>query len=311
MSETDAGDATASEAHTAHRSGMVTIVGRPNVGKSTLLNRLVGEKVAIVSNKPQTTRTRILGVVTKPQGQIVLLDTPGIHKPQHEMNQRMVDTAVRSIEQVDLVLWLVDITQPLGGGDAFVKQRLARARGPVLLGINKIDAVPKPRILPTIDAYRNMFDFLEIMPLSALGGENVDLLAERLLAHLPKGPPLYPADYLTDQPERFLVAEIIRERILVRTHEELPYSTGVVIDGFAESPTLVRIHASIIVERPGQKGILIGRGGSMLKSVGTEARRQIEALLGVKVYLELFVKVRPRWRENPSVLDEIGLGRKH
>jgi GTPase len=292
------------------RSGLVAIVGRPNVGKSTLLNRLVGEKVAIVSSKPQTTRNRILGVVNRPGGQIVLFDTPGIHKPQHEMNQRMVDAAIHTLGQVDIALWVVDITQPPGTGDHYVKERLAAAGRPVLLGINKIDRVPKPRILPAIDSYREMLDFVEIVPLSALTGDNVELLAERLLARLPEGEPLYPADYLTDQPERFLVAEMVRERILEHTREELPYSVGVLVDSFEELPRLVRIHASVLVERPGQKGILIGKGGAMLKRVGSEARSQIERLLGVKVYLELFVKVRPRWREDPKVLDEIGLARR-
>jgi len=294
----------------APRSGLVVIVGRPNVGKSTLLNRLVGEKVAIVSRKPQTTRNRILGVVNRPGGQIVLFDTPGIHKPQHEMNERMVGAAIRTLAQVELALWLVDVTQAPGPGDAFVRERLAAAGRPVLLGINKIDRVPKPRILPAIDSYRAMHDFLEIVPLSALTGDNVELLAERLLAHLPEGEPLYPPDYLTDQPERFLAAEMVRERILEHTREELPYSVGVIVDSFEELPRLVRIHASVLVERPGQKAILIGKGGTMLKRVGSEAREQIEGLLGAKVYLGLFVKVRPRWREDPKLLDEVGLERR-
>jgi GTP-binding protein Era len=301
------------------RSGFVAVVGRPNVGKSTLVNRLVGQKVAIVSDKPQTTRNRILAVVNRPGGQLVLFDTPGIHKPEHRLNRRMVDTAVKSLEQVELVLWLVDLTQPYGPGDRYVSETLRRTRKPVMLGINKIDALPKPRILEAIDRYRNVLPFVEIVPLSALTGDNVELLAERLLAHLPEGPPLYPDDYLTDQPERFFVSEMIREQILHLTREELPYSTGVVIDAFkepeAEAATpaqegraLVRIEASILVERDSQKAIVIGKGGAMLKAIGTAARREIEAFLGARVYLGLFVKVRPHWREDPHALEQMGLG---
>lgn len=345
------------------RSGFVAVVGRPNVGKSTLVNRLVGQKVAIVSDKPQTTRNRILAVVNRPAGQIVLFDTPGIHKPEHRLNRRMVDTALKSLDQVELVLWLADITQPYGPGDRYVCETLRRAKKPVMLGINKIDALPKPRILEAIDRYRNVLPFVEIVPLSALQGDNVELLGERLLAHLPEGPPLYPDDFLTDQPERFFVSEMIREQILHLTREELPYSTGVVIDSFKEpepeagapggpgpaadtetaprsgdasdeapdAPALlpesepapaaerdprpartplVRIEASILVERDTQKAIIIGRGGSMLKAIGTAARREIEAFLGTRVFLGLFVKVRSHWREDPRALEQMGLGGK-
>ncbi|MBI3932506.1 MAG: GTPase Era [Acidobacteria bacterium] len=292
------------------RSGFVTVVGRPNVGKSTLVNRLVGQKVAIVSDKPQTTRNRILAVVNKPGGQIVLFDTPGIHKPVHRMNERMVETAVRSAGQVDVVLWLVEAPEAPGPGDRYVRDVLQRSGRPVILGINKIDLVSKPRLLPAIDAYRTLLDFAEIIPLSARTGENVELVAERLLAHLPEGDRLYPEDFLTDQPERFFVAEMIRERILHHTRDEIPYSTGVVIESFKEEPELVRIQAAILVERESHKGILIGRGGSMLKTVGTEARREIEAFLGAKVFLGLFVKVREHWREDPAVLGEMGLADK-
>jgi GTP-binding protein Era len=287
------------------RSGFVTVVGRPNVGKSTLVNRLVGQKVAIVSDKPQTTRNRILAVVNRPGGQIVLFDTPGIHKPMHRMNERMVQTAVHSLGQVDLALWIVDLTQELGPGDRYVRDVLAKASRPVLLGINKIDAVPKPRILPAIDAYRGLLDFVDIVPFSALTGDNVELLAERLLAHLPPGERLYPEEFLTDQPERFLVAEMVREAILKLTREEIPYITAVLIDSFEEGESLVKIHASILVERESQKAILIGRGGGMLKAVGTAARHEIEAFLGTRVFLGLFVKVRERWREDPAVLEEV------
>jgi GTP-binding protein Era len=291
------------------RSGFVTVVGRPNVGKSTLFNRLVGEKVAIVSDKPQTTRNRILAVLNRPDGQVVLFDTPGIHKPMHRMNERMVDAAVSSLGQVDLAVWLVDASEEYGSGDRFVADVLGRSKKPVMLALNKIDLVDKPKLLPLIDRYRGLLDFVEVIPLSALTGDNVDLLAERLVANLPEGERLYPEDFLTDQPERFFVAEMVREQILRQTREEIPYTTAVVIDSFKEGEPLVRIVASILVERDSQKGILIGKGGSMLKAIGTAARREIEAFLGTKVYLGLFVKVREGWREDPALLEEMGLGK--
>ena len=293
----------------SHRAGFVAVVGRPNVGKSTLVNRLVGEKVAIVSDKPQTTRNRILAVMNRPGGQVVLFDTPGIHKPMHRMNERMVDTAVGSLGQVDLALWLVDAAEEYGPGDRYVAEVLRRAGKPVVLGLNKIDLVDKPRLLPLIDQYRRLMDFAEVIPLSALAGDNVDLVSERLVAHLPEGDRLYPDDFLTDQPERFFVAEMVREQILRHTREEIPYSTAVVVDRFQEGEPLVRIEASILVERDSQKGILLGRGGAMLKAIGSAARREIESFLGTKVYLGLFVKVREGWREDPAVLDEMGLGK--
>jgi GTPase len=293
-----------------NRSGFVTVVGRPNVGKSTLVNRLVGQKVAIVSDKPQTTRNRILAVVNRPDGQIVLFDTPGIHKPMHAMNRRMVDTAIKSIGQGDVVLWLVETGEAYGPGERFVRDLLAKANLPVVLGINKIDTVAKPQILPVIEGYRHLLEFAEIVPISARTGENVDRLSSALVSHLPEGPPLYPEDFLTDQPERFFAAEIVRERILHHTREEIPYSTGVVIESFTEEEKLVRIQAAVLVERENQKGILIGRGGSMLKTIGTEARRELEEFLGTKVFLGLFVKVREKWREDPAVLEEMGLAEK-
>ena len=227
----------------------------------------------------------------------------------HRMNERMVETAVGSLGQVDLALWLVDVTEEYGPGDRYVKDVLGRAGKPVLLGLNKIDLVPKPRLLPLIDQYRQLLDFAEIVPISALKGDNVERLAERLVAHLPEGERLYPEDFLTDQPERFFVAEMIREQILRHTREEIPYSTAVLIDSFKEGTPVVRIEASILVERQSQKGIVIGRGGGMLKSIGTAARREIEAFLGTKIYLGLFVKVREGWREDPGMLDEMGLGK--
>jgi GTP-binding protein Era len=299
----------AGEAARPRRSGFVSVVGRPNVGKSTLVNQLAGQKVSIVSEKPQTTRNRIMAVVNRPGGQLVLLDTPGIHKPSHRMNERMVETALRSVSQADVALWLVDITQEFGAGDRHVCGVLAEARKPVVLGINKIDAVPKPRILPAIERYRHLLELAEVVPLSALSGENVELLAQRLLALLPEGEPLYPDDFLTDQPERFFVAELVREKILLRTRQEIPYSSGVVIDSFKEEEGLTRIEASILVERDGQKGILIGKGGAMLKRIGSEARAEIESFLGRKVYLGLYVKLREHWREDQRTLEDMGLGK--
>jgi GTP-binding protein Era len=299
----------AGEAARPRRSGFVSVVGRPNVGKSTLVNQLAGQKVSIVSEKPQTTRNRIMAVVNRPGGQLVLLDTPGIHKPSHRMNERMVETALRSVSQADVALWLVDITQEFGAGDRHVCSVLADARKPVVLGINKIDAVPKPRILPAIERYRHLLELAEVVPLSALSGENVELLAERLLALLPEGEPLYPDDFLTDQPERFFVAELVREKILLRTRQEIPYSSGVVIDSFKEEEGLTRIEATILVEREGQKGILIGKGGAMLKRIGSEARAEIESFLDRKVYLGLYVKLREHWREDQRTLEDMGLGK--
>jgi GTP-binding protein Era len=228
----------------------------------------------------------------------------------HAMNRRMVDTAIKSIGQGDVVLWLVETGEAYGPGERFVKDLLAKAKLPVVLGINKIDTVAKPEILPVIEAYRHLLDFAEIVPISARTGENVDRLSSALVGHLPEGPPLYPEDFLTDQPERFFAAEIVRERILHHTREEIPYTTGVVIESFTEEEKLVRIQAAVLVERENQKGILIGRGGSMLKTIGTEARRELEEFLGTKVFLGLFVKVREKWREDPGILEEMGLAEK-
>jgi GTP-binding protein Era len=291
------------------RSGFATIVGRPNVGKSTLVNHLVGQKVAIVSDKPQTTRNRILAVVNRPEGQIVLFDTPGIHKPMHRMNERMVDAAVQSLGQVEVALWVVDATEGYGPGDRHVREVLKRAGKPVILGINKIDRVAKPKLLPIMEAFRHQLDFVEVIPFSALNGENVELVAQRLIALLPEGEPLYPPDFLTDQHERFFVAEVVREKILREMREELPYTTGVVIERFLEEEAMVRIEASILVERENQKGILIGKQGATLKKIGTSARHEIEKFLGAKVFLGLFVKVRPKWREDSRILDEM-LGKR-
>ena len=292
----------------APRSGFVAVIGLPNVGKSTLVNRLVGQKVAIVSPRPQTTRNRILAVVNHAAGQMVLFDTPGIHKPRDRLNKRMLDEALGCLTRVDAVLWLVDVTKR-GPTDRHVKRVLATLEVPVLLGVNKIDKVQKPSLLPAIDEYRRMLDFEEIVPISALKGDNVDVLADRLLAQLPEGEPLYPMDFLTDQPERFLVAEIVREKLFRKLRDELPYSLSVVVESFHEGEKLIRIECVVLIDRDSHQSIVIGRRGEMLKAVGTEARHEIEGLLGTKVYLGLFVKVRRNWRDDPITLEQIGLGK--
>lgn len=289
------------------RAGFVTIVGRPNVGKSTLLNRIVGQKVAIVTEKPQTTRNRILAIANTASAQIVFFDTPGIHKPKHEMNRRMVDLALRSLKTVDLVLLIADVTERFGGGDEFVLERVRQAKVPVVLALNKVDRIRKPEILTVIDEYRHRHDFTDIVPISALTGENVDALVSVLERQLPEGEPLYPPETLTDLPERFFVSELVREKILEATREEIPYSTAVVIDSWEEGEKLTRIEASILVERESQKGIVVGKGAGMLKGIGTAARRDIEAFLGTKVFLGLHVRVRSEWRENQRLLSELGI----
>ena len=289
-------------------AGFVAVVGRPNVGKSTLVNRLVGQKVAIVSDKPQTTRNRILAVCNRANAQLVLVDTPGIHKPMHAMNRRMVDTATKSIGQADVVLWLSDVTERFGPGERYVAEILKKSRLPVLLGLNKIDLLrDKKQLLPIIETYRTLLDFVELIPMSAHTGESVERLEEMLTLHLPEGEKLYPDDFLTDLPERFFVSEMIRERILKKTRDEIPYTTGVVVESFKEEGELVRIEATILVERENHKGILIGKGGAMLKAIGSDARRDIEAFLAARVYLGLFVKVKENWRESADILQQMGL----
>jgi GTP-binding protein Era len=238
---------------------------------------------------------------------MVFFDTPGIHKPEHAMNRRMVELALASLKRVDLVLLLVDVTKPFGGGDQYVLDRIREARVPVLLGINKVDRIQKVDILPVIEEYRNRFEFAEIVPLSALTGENVDALLKVLEERLPEGAFLYPPDTLTDLPERFFVAEIVREKILELTRQEVPYAAAVMVESFSEGADLTRIEASILVERDSQKGILVGKGGSMLKQIGTAARKDVEAFLGARVFLGLHVKVRSAWRENERLLSQLGI----
>ena len=291
------------------KSGFVSIVGWTNVGKSTLLNSFVGEKVAIISNKPQTTRWRIQGVRTYPEGQIVFIDTPGIHKPKYKLSQMMVKLSLQSLKDVDLILLMVDTSQPLGGGDQFVIDQLKQVSTPVFLLLNKIDLIKKENLLPLIDKFGNLFPFAEIIPISALKGDNLDRLKDKILEYLPPGEPYFPPDYLTDQPERTVVAELIREKILSHTREELPYSTTVMVDSFKtdDEKKIIRITATIYVDKQSQKGIVIGKDGSMLKRIGTQARQDIERVLNSKVFLQLWVKVKKGWRQNEQFLQKLGL----
>ncbi|HTS13518.1 MAG TPA: GTPase Era [Candidatus Limnocylindrales bacterium] len=284
------------------KSGFVGIVGRPNAGKSTLVNTLVGRKVAIVSPKPQTTRNRIQGILNREDAQIVLVDTPGIHKPGSALNRMMMDELQHALEGLDILSLIVDASTDFGPGDRFSLEWVKRFRGPVFLLLNKVDRVKKPALLPLIDRYRREFDFAEIFPISALTGEGCFDLTNAWLKHLPEAPPYFPADQFTDQPERFLAAELIREKAILATREEVPHAVAVLVDSFDEEPNLIRIRATIYVEREGQKGILIGKQGATIKNIGTQARKELEEILGVKVFLETFVRVQPRWRENPGLV---------
>ena len=292
------------------KSGFVSLIGRPNAGKSTLLNRLVGTKLAIVSDKPQTTRNRILGVRNYPDAQVVFLDTPGIHRPLHRMNVRMVDAAIDTIREVDVLGLVVDAAEPPGKGDRFVANLLEGVAAPIFLILNKVDLIKKTRLLPMIQRHAETGRFAEIVPVSAATGENVDRLERAIVDRLPEGEPLYPADYLTDQPERFFAAEIVREKLLQFTHAEIPFSSAVVVDRF-EEPTgdrgLLSLHCTIVVERESQKPIVIGRGGEMIKRIGTAAREDLERFFGTRVFLDLHVRVKSEWREDEQVLNEIGL----
>lgn len=290
-------------------SGFVCILGRPNVGKSTLLNALVGEKLAIISPKPQTTRNRILGVIHVPStkgklaGQVILIDTPGVHKPDSSLGRKMMVEVAEALEGCDLILFIADATQRRMPADQFVLQMAERSKTPIFLLLNKIDRIQKGKLLPIIDDWRRVHEFQEIIPISALKRSGLEVLLERVISALPKGPPYFPEDQITDQPARFMAAEIIREQVLMGTKEEVPYSTTVIVEQFEESERLCRIAATIYCEREGQKGILLGKQGQMLKKIGTAARLQIQSMLGTKVYLELFVKVRPGWRDSREFVD--------
>ena len=292
------------------KCGFVSFIGRPNAGKSTLVNRIVGTKLAIVSDKPQTTRTRILGVRNFPDAQLILLDTPGIHRPLHRMNVRMVDAAVETIREVDVLGLVVDVTEPPGKGDRFVVDLVKDAKCPVFLILNKIDLVRKSRLLPLIDGYRTAADFAEIVPVSAATGESVDRLERAILERLPEGERHYPDDFLTDRPERFFAAEIVREKVLQFTHAEIPFSSAVVIDRFEEvagDRPLLRLYCTIVVDRESQKPIVVGKGGDMIKKIGTAAREELERFFTSRVFLDLHVRVKSEWREDDRVLAELGL----
>ena len=292
--------------------GFSSLIGRPNAGKSTLLNRLIGTKLAIVSDKPQTTRTRILGVKTTggdTPSQLIFIDTPGIHRPIHRMNVRMVDLAVDTITQVDVLVAVFDADSQTGAGDRYVLQLLDRARVPIVLALNKIDRMAKHRLLPLIDWYRKQREFAAIVPISALTGDGVASLEIAIRQCLPEGNALYPVDYLTDQPERVLVAETVREKLLNHTRAELPFSTAVMVDHFEEASehSIMRLYCSILVDRGTQKSIVIGQRGTLIKQIGTEARQELEVFFGTRIFLDLHVRVRNGWREDVQILEELGL----
>jgi GTP-binding protein Era len=286
------------------KSGFVSILGRPNAGKSTLLNQLIGAKIAIVANKPQTTRTSIQGVLTLSDAQIVFLDTPGIHKADSLLTKRMMDTVRAALGERDLLLLVVDVSRKFGEQDRHAVDLIRKADTPTLLLLNKTDLLHKDKgpLLPLIEQYRALHEFAACIPISARSGDGVADLRQAIIERLPEGPAYFPADHITDQPERFLAAELIREKILQATREEVPHSVAVAVDSWEDTPKLIRIYATIYVERNGQKGIIIGAGGAMLKNIGTLARREMERLFGRHVYLDLHIKVQPRWREKPAFL---------
>jgi GTP-binding protein Era len=290
------------------KSGFVAIIGRPNVGKSTLLNRILGQKIAITSNKPQTTRNRILGIHNFSGGQALFVDTPGIHKAKGKLNRYMVDQAISACSDVDLVLFLVEADDKPGGGDEFILRLLEKSRAPVCLVINKIDRVEPPSLLALIDEYAQRFDFKEVVPISAEKGDGVPQLLQAIEPYLPAGPQYYPDDMLTDQPERFIVAEMVREKVMRRTSEEIPYGVAVQVETFEEKPekNLVVIQATIHVERDSHKKIIVGKGGRMIRTLGQDARREIERFLGTRVFLELFVRVDKDWSQSERMLRELG-----
>jgi GTPase len=291
-----------------YKSGFVTIIGRPNVGKSTLLNKVIGQKIAIMSDKPQTTRNKIQAVYTTDESQVIFIDTPGIHKPKHKLGDFMTRTAQQTLNEVDLILFVINAEEGYGRGDQFIIDRLQNVKNPVFLVINKIDKVHPDQLLPLIDMYRNKLDVAEVVPISALNGNNVDTLLEQIVSYMEEGPQFYPEDQVTDHPERFITAELIREKVLHLTREEIPHSVAVVIEEMKEreEKNVVFVNATIIVERSSQKGIIIGKQGKMLKEVGKRARADIETLLGSRVFLELYVKVQTDWRNRQKQLTEFG-----
>jgi GTPase len=289
----------------SYRSGFVAIIGRPNAGKSTLVNRLVGQKIAIVTSKPQTTRNRIQGIVTQPKGQIVFIDTPGLHEAETALGRQMMHEVAAALEGIDLVLMLVDASTENAHADKLLLEKSGRYRGKTILALNKVDRVPKPELLPMIEKFAKEFEFSAIIPISALKGDGCQELLDEIFKQLPEGEPYFPDDQITDQPERFLAAEVIREKAIQMTYHEVPHALSVVIQKYEELPKLLRIEAQINVERPTQKKIVIGHKGEMLKTIGTQARKELEKLLGSKIYLGLFVKVAASWRESPQQVREL------
>lgn len=289
------------------KSGFVAIVGRPNVGKSTLLNQILGQKIAIMSDKAQTTRNKIQGVYTDKESQIIFMDTPGIHKPKHALGEFMVDAAYSALKEVECVLFLVNATQEIGPGDRFIIEKLKTLKLPIYLVINKIDLITPEQVVTVIESFKDEMAFEKVIPISALNGSNVDTLLHEIKETLPPGPQYYPADQVTDHPEYFVVAEFIREKVLQLTKEEIPHSVAVVVDQMQRNDAgKIHVYASIIVERSSQKGIIIGKGGKLLKEIGVRARKDIEALLGDKIFLELWVKVQKGWRDKQSTLNDYG-----
>ncbi|MBV7389183.1 MULTISPECIES: GTPase Era [Enterococcus] len=292
---------------TEHKSGFVAIVGRPNVGKSTLLNRLIGQKIAIMSDKAQTTRNKIQGVYTTDDAQIIFIDTPGIHKPKSRLGDYMVEAAYSALREVDAIMFMISADQKRGRGDDFILERLSHQNVPVYLIINKIDKVHPDQLLHIIDDYRTQMDFKEVIPISATEGNNVDRMLSVLVDQMPEGPQYFPDDQITDHPEYFIVSELVREKVLKLTRDEVPHSVAVVTDTMKRADTgKIHIQATIIVERDSQKGIIIGKGGKMLKNIGTQARKDIENLLGDRVFLELWVKVQKDWRDKKTYLQDYG-----
>lgn len=292
----------------AFKSGFISIIGRPNVGKSTFLNHVVGQKIAIMSDKPQTTRNKVQGVVTTEDSQLIYIDTPGIHKPKHKLGDFMVKVARNTLREVDVIMFMVNADEKIGPGDRFIIDMLKDTETPVFLIINKIDLIHPDDLLQTIVTYKSEYDFAEIVPISALKGNNTDRLLETLKKYLPVGPKYYPDEQVTDHPERFIISEFIREKVLHSTREEIPHSIAVIIEKIEreEKRDIVNIMATIVVDRDSQKGIVIGKRGALLKEIGTKARHDIEMLLGTKVFLELWVKVEKDWRNKPSRLTEFG-----
>ncbi|MCM0624276.1 GTPase Era [Lysinibacillus sp. OL1_EC] len=297
------------ETKNGYKSGFISIIGRPNVGKSTFLNRVIGQKIAIMSDKPQTTRNKVQGVLTTDDSQMIFIDTPGIHKPKHKLGDFMLKVSKNTLREVDVIMFMVNAEQKLGKGDEFILEMLAGNPTPVFLVINKIDAIHPDELMGIIESYKERYDFAEIVPISALQGNNVENLLVTLAKYLPEGPQYYPADQVTDHPERFIISELIREKVLHLTREEIPHSIAVVIDKIRrdeENDDKIHVAATIIVERDSQKGIVIGKRGALLKEVGTRARKDIEMLLGSKVYLELWVKVQKDWRNKATHLRDFG-----